>query len=391
VARQPTVIGGDGNGTGGPTVPASASAPASAPAPTGALSPPPARKTSARPTLRDVAARAHVSFKTVSRVVNNEPRVRPETAQRVQQAIRDLGFSRNYNARSLRRGVSSATIGLVIGDVANPFFAAMARAVEEVARTRGHLLVTASTDEDVDRERNVIAALIERRVRGIVVVPVGHDHRYLEPETRLGTAIVFLDRPPGRIEADRVLLDNVGGARLAVEHLIAHGHRRIGILVDRLDVFTLAERYHGYRQALEAAGLPLDETLVRFGCHTTEAAALAVRELLELPDPPTAIFTTNNRMSVGAVEVLAEMAEPPALVGFDDFELARALRLPVTVVSYDQEALGRTAGRLLFDRLDGDRREPQAVTLPTRLIERGSGELRPPGVPMGYAVSTREE
>jgi LacI family transcriptional regulator len=388
VSRQPTLIGGDGTGGAAPPAPASARAPTSTSGPASTNGP---RASSARPTLRDVAARAHVSFKTVSRVVNNEPRVRPETADRVRLAIRDLGFSRNYNARSLRRGVSSATIGLVIGDVANPFFAAMARAVEEVARTRGHLLVTASTDEDVDRERNVIAALIERRVRGIVVVPVGHDHRYLEPETRLGTAIVFLDRPPGRIEADRVLLDNVGGARLAVEHLIAHGHRRIGILVDRLDVFTLAERYQGYREALEAAGLPLDETLVRFGCHTTDAAALAVRDLLELPDPPTAIFTTNNRMSIGAVEVLAEMAEPLALVGFDDFELAAAVRLPVTVVSYDQEALGRTAGRLLFDRLDGDRREPQAVTLPTRLIERGSGELRPPGVPMGYAASTRGE
>jgi LacI family transcriptional regulator, galactose operon repressor len=388
VSRQPTLIGGDGTGGAAPPAPASTRPPSSTSAPASTNGP---RATSARPTLRDVAARAHVSFKTVSRVVNNEPRVRPETADRVQQAIRDLGFSRNYNARSLRRGVSSATIGLVIGDVANPFFAAMARAVEEVARTRGHLLVTASTDEDVDRERNVIAALIERRVRGIVVVPVGHDHRYLEPETRLGTAIVFLDRPPGRIEADRVLLDNVGGARLGVEHLIAHGHRRIGILVDRLDVFTLAERYQGYRQALEAAGLPLDETLVRFGCHTTDAAARAVRDLLELADPPTAIFTTNNRMSIGAVEVLAEMPEPVALVGFDDFELAAAVRLPVTVVSYDQEALGRTAGRLLFDRLDGDRREPQAVTLPTRLIERGSGELRPPGVPMGYAASTRGE
>ena len=386
MARQPTVIGGDGDGTGSAEAPASGRTPASARSPASARTP--AR---ARPTLRDVAARANVSFKTVSRVVNDEPRVRPETAHRVQQAIRDLGFSRNYNARSLRHGVSSATIGLVIGDVANPFFAAMARAVEEVARTRGHLLVTASTDEDVERERNVIAALIERRVRGIVVVPVGHDHRFLEPETRLGTAIVFLDRPPGRIEADRVLLDNVGGARLAVDHLVAHGHRRIGILVDRLDVYTLAERYDGYRQALEAAGLPLDETLVRFDCHTTTDAGRAVRALLELADPPTAIFTTNNRMSVGAVEVLAELAEPLALVGFDDFELARALRLPVTVVSYDQEALGRTAGRLLFDRLDGDRREPQAVTLPTRLIERGSGELAPRAVPMGYPTSTREE
>jgi LacI family transcriptional regulator len=376
VPRQPTtLIGGDGDGPGGPT--ATGNDGPSAPA--------------GRPTLRDVAARANVSFKTVSRVVNNEPRVRSETADRVQQAIRDLGFSRNDNARSLRGGVSSATIGLVIGDVANPFFAAMARAVEEVARSRGHLLVTASTDEDVERERSVIEALIERRVRGIVVVPVGRDHRFLEQETRLGTAIVFLDRPPGRIAADHVVLDNLGGARLAVEHLVANGHRRIAILGDRLDVFTIGERYAGYRLALEASGLRVDEALVRFGLHSTDDAGRAVRQLLELGDPPTAVFATNNRMSIGAVEVLAEMAEPVALVGFDDFELAPALRVPVTVVSYDKEELGRRAASLLFDRLDGDRREPQSLTLPTRLIERGSGELRPPAVPMGYGGSTREE
>jgi LacI family transcriptional regulator len=363
LARQPAgLIGGEGDGNGRGTE-----------VPTGRIRAP----GSARPTLRDVAARANVSFKTVSRVVNNEPRVRPETARRVKQAITELGFSRNYIARSLRYGVSSATIGLVIGDVANPFFASMARAVEEVARARGHLLVTASTDEDVDRERSVIGALIERRVRGIVVVPVGRDHRFLEPETQLGTAIVFLDRPPGRIQADCVMLDNLGGARLAVDHLIRHGHRRIAIVGGRLDMYTIAARYQGYRDALEAAGIAEDLALIRVGCHSTDDAERATRELLELPDPPTAVFATNNRMAVGAVDALAELREPLALVGFDDFELAGALRVPVTVVSYDMEELGRRAARLLFDRLDGDRREPQSITLPTRLIERGSGELLP--------------
>jgi LacI family transcriptional regulator len=381
VARQPaSVVDGDGstngNGSGrGTDIPRPRSV----------------ARGSARPTLRDVAARANVSFKTVSRVVNNEPRVRPETARRVRQAISDLGFSRNYIARSLRHGVSSATIGLVIGDVANPFFASMAREIEEVAHERGHLLVTASTDENVERERSVIGALIERRVRGIVVVPVSHDHRFLEPETELGTAIVFLDRPPGRIKADCVMLDNVGGARLAVDHLVAYGHRRIAIIGERLDMHTIGERYAGYRAALAAAGIDLDPALVRWGCHSTEDAARAVRELLDLADPPTAVFATNNRMAIGAVDVLADMTQPLALVGFDDFELARTLRVPVTVVSYDKEELGRRAARLLFDRLDGDRREPQSVTLPTRLIERGSGELPPRTGPpepvrMGHAA-----
>ena len=334
---------------------------------------------SGRPTLRDVAAVAQVSFKTVSRVVNNEPRVRPETAERVNQAIRELGFSRNYIASSLKRGMGAATIGLVIADVANPFFAVIARAVEEVAREREHLVVTASTDEDTARETDVIEALIERRVRGMLVVPVGHDHRFVSQELAMGTPIVFLDRPPGLIEADSVMLDNMGGARLAVSHLVAHGHRRIAILGDRLDVHTLGERFQGYREALSEAGIAVDEAFVRFGCHDTAEAAAAVRDLLDSPNPPTAIFATNNRMSVGSVDVLADRDQPVALVGFDDFELAAALRLPVTVVSYDTAELGRRAAEMLFARLDGDDGPPSRITMPTHLIERGSGELAGPG------------
>lgn len=330
-----------------------------------------------RPTLRDVAALAQVSFKTVSRVVNNEARVRPQTAERVQRAIRELGFTPNYMASSLKHGVSAATIGLVIADVANPFFAVIARAVEEVAREREHLLVTASTDEDPIRERDVIETLIERRVRGIIVVPAGRDHRFLGQELTHGTAIVFLDRPPARLRADAVLLDNVGGARQAVDHLLAHGHRRIAIVGDRLDVYTMSERYRGYRASLEAAGVEIDDTYARFSCHDTRDAAEAVRALLRLPDPPTAVFATNNRMSVGSVEVIAQMDRPLALVGFDDFELAGALCVPVTVITYDLDDVARRAARLLFDRLEGDRGSPKAITVPTRLVERGSGELAP--------------
>lgn len=341
-----------------------------------------------RPTLRDVAVLANVSFKTVSRVVNNEPRVRPETAERVLAAIRELRFTPNYNASSLKHGVSSATIGLVIADVANPFFAVIARAVEEVARESNHLLVTASTAEDPERERDVIEALVERRVRGIIVVPVSRDHRFLRQELEHGTAIVFLDRPPARLRADAVLLDNFGGARQAVDHLLAHGHRRIAIIGDRLEVYTMAERYRGYRASLDAAGVEVDEQLARFGCHDTHDAAEAVRQLLRLPDPPTAIFATNNRMSVGSVEVLATLHHRLALVGFDDFELAAALSLPVTVVSYDLEDVGRRAARLLFDRLDGNRDAPRSLSVATRIVERGSGEVSPQGYPQRLPLGT---
>ena len=195
---------------------------------------------------------------------------------------------------------------------------------------------------------------------------------------RAGTGLVFIDRPPALIDADAVLLDNVGGARTAVRHLLGLGHRRIAMIGDEKRIFTAAERLHGYRDALDAAGQPFDPSLVRLGAHDADAAAAAVRDVLTIADPPTAIFTANNRITVGAIGVLRRgRRRRAALVGFDDFELAESLATPTTVVAYDAEELGRKAAELLLLRLAGDQRPPQRVVLPTRLIERESGELRP--------------
>src|SRR3954463_11440854 len=172
--------------------------------------------------MRDVAHTAGVSLKTVSRVINAEAGVAPTTAARVAEAIDVLGFERNDLARTLRQGGSSATLGLVIEDLANPFYATVAQAVEVAARDRGFLLITASAREDAERERELAGALLRRRVDALLIVPAGPDHRYISGR------VVFLDRPPRGIEADTVLLDNLGGASAAVEHLIAHGHTRIG-------------------------------------------------------------------------------------------------------------------------------------------------------------------
>lgn len=337
-------------------------------------------ETSARPTMREVAAMAGVSLKTVSRVVNNEPKVSPDTQRRVRAAIDSLGFRVNYEARSLKRGAGTATIGLVIEDVANPFFSVIARAVEEIAREHGHLLMTASSNEDAAREREVIDLLTSRRIVGLLVVPAGNDHRFLLPEIRMGTPVVFIDRPPGRIELDAVLLDNVGGARQATDHLLAAGHRRIGILLESRGVYTSEPRLEGHRQALREAGIPLDETLVRFDCRDAADAAAALHHLLALDDPPTGILAMNNRISIGAVKALSGVTaaggQRIALVGFDDFELADVLSPPVSVVAYDLPALGRRAAEILFDRIAGDARPARRVVMPTWIIPRGSGEVR---------------
>ncbi|MGZ4440753.1 MAG: LacI family DNA-binding transcriptional regulator, partial [Gaiellaceae bacterium] len=321
-------------------------------------------------------AAAGVSLKTVSRVVNGEAGVRPETAAAVNEAIAHLGFRRNYIARALRPGQRSHMLGLVIEDVSNPFYSAIFRGVEEIARSAGYLVITASSDEDPEREQALVHLFCERRVEGLIVVPAGDDHRYMLPEIRAGTGVVFVDRPPGVIEADAVLLDNVGGARSAVRHLLGLGHRRIAMLGDEERIFTAGERLRGYREEMAAAGKDVDPALVHLGAHDADAAEAATRGFMALTDPPTAIFTANNRITVGAIRVLWQNGFRTALVGFDDLELAESLAVPATVVGYDAAELGREAARLLLLRLAGDTSPPRRVVLPTWLVERGSGEVR---------------
>jgi LacI family transcriptional regulator len=330
-----------------------------------------------RPTMRDVAVLAGVSLKTVSRVINDEPGVAAATAERVNAAIAELGFQRNDLARSLRQGRTSSTLGLLIEDVANPFYSAIAQAVEAAARERGYMLITASCEEDPLRERELVGALLRRRVDALLLVPAAREHAYLERETADGTPVVFLDRPPIGLEADCVLLDNLGGARTAVEHLLARGHERIAVIADPESLYTARERLSGYRQALDAAGVPVRDELVRLGSHDSAQAEAVVRELLALPADrrPTALFAGNNRNTVGALHALRGAERPVALVGFDDFELADLLG--TTVVRHDSPRMGAHAAALAFERLEGGAGAPRRVVVPTELIVRGSGEVPP--------------
>jgi LacI family transcriptional regulator len=328
--------------------------------------------------MRDVAGTAGVSVKTVSRVVNGERGVRADTAARVDDAIGRLGFTRNDLASSLRRGRAGA-LGLVIEDVANPFYSAIARTVEDAAQARGHLLITGSCEEDSSRERQLALRLLRRLVDALLIVPAGTEHRYLLPDLAAGVPIVFLDRPPGDIEADTVLLDNLGGTRTGVEHLLGQGHERIGFVGDAPHLYTAAERLAGYRLALADAGRSPRDELLRTGSHDAPHAERAVRELLELPPDrrPTALFTSNNRNTVGALRALRAAPHPIAIVGFDDFELADMLPTPVTVVRHAPEEMGRIAAELAYARLDDGARPPQRRTIGLELVIRGSGEVPP--------------
>jgi LacI family transcriptional regulator len=328
--------------------------------------------------MRDVAALAGVGLKTVSRVVNGESSVSDETRARVEAAIDRLDYRPDINASLLRRrGRKTATIGLVLEDVSNPFSSALHRAIEDRARERGVMLFTGSCDEDSDCERELIGTFRARRVDGLVVVPASPDHRYLIPEQRAGTPLVFVDRPARFLNADSVISDNEGGAERAVSHLASFGHRRIGFLGDALEIQTAADRLQGYRRGLAALGVEDDPALVRTGLRSVEVAASAVTELLRTANPPSAFFTAQNLITIGALHALRELGleQKTALVGFDDIELADLLEPAVTVVAQDPAAMGRAAADMLFRRLDGDDSPPEHVVIDVELIARGSGEI----------------
>jgi LacI family transcriptional regulator len=330
-----------------------------------------------RPTMKDVAALAGVSLSTVSRAVNRDPKVDEALAERVRHAIELLGYQRDEAASALRRtGRVSASLGIIVEDVSNPFFSALHRGVEDRARERRFLTFAGSSDDDVERERDLADAFVARRVDGLVIAPAGHDHRYLERERAAGIPLVFVDRPAEWIEADAVLSDNAGGAEAATTHLLGAGHVRIAFLGDRAELFTAGERVRGYAAALERAGVP---ELVRQDLDEPAAYA-ATCELLTGPDPPTALFSAQNLVTLGVVRALHHLGahERVAHVGFDDVPLSDVLVPALTVVAQDPYGIGRAAAELVFARVDGDDGPPRRAVLPTRLIPRGSGEL-PPG------------
>jgi LacI family transcriptional regulator len=335
-----------------------------------------------RPTLRDVAARAQVSFKTVSRVVNNEPGVSPVLTERVRRAIEELKFQPNAGARSLRRSDGrTSSIGLLLEDVSNPYSASVQRAVEDEARPRGVLVFSGSLDEDPARERELVRAFTARRVDGLLLAPASTDQSYLDREVRAGTAIVCVDREAQGLAVDSVITTNVSGAAEGVRHLAASGHRRIAYLGDRWAILTARQRYEGYRTALAGFGIPLDPSLVFHELHDPKAADGSVTALLERPDPPTALFTAQNLVTIGAVRALrrAGRERSVAVLGFDDFPLADLLSPGVSVVAQDPAAMGRLAADLLFRRIAGEDRAARTHVVPTTLVRRGSGEIPPPG------------
>jgi LacI family transcriptional regulator len=329
--------------------------------------------------MREVAALAGVSLKTVSRVINTEPAVSAAVRSRVLAAIDRLDYRHDHAASSLRRSDrKSSTIGVLLEDVANPFSSSLHREIEDVALKRGVLVLAGSSDEDEAREQQLIAAFTSRRVDGLIIVPASHDHSYLLSERRAGTPMVFVDRPPEFLDADSVLADNQAGVRRGIAHLAAHGHRRIAYLGDLMTITTAVERHRGYLAEMAAMGVDIDPQLVRLNIHGIEMAEAVVTEALQAPRPPSAFFTSQNLLTIGASRALhrLNLHQRIALVGFDDVLLADMLEPGITVIAQDPSAMGRTAAEQLFRRIDGDASPSIHAVIQTQLITRGSGEIR---------------
>lgn len=350
-------------------------------------------------TIRDVAKLAGVSIKTVSRVVNREAGVSSDLLGQVESAIRMLNYQHNAAAGNLRRlNQRTATIGLILDDVANPYCSAMHRSVEKIAHQHGMLVLTGSNDEDAAREAELAIALASRRVDGLIVMPATPEANYLRATghesavaaasaerernallrvRQSGCPIVFVDRPAPFADADSVTVDNRSGSTQGVLHLARHGHRRIAFLGDWLAIWTAAERRAGYIEGLALAGLPLDPRLVQPDLRDSDAAQQITGALLDMDNPPTALFTSRNQVTIGAVRALQErdMQQKIALLGFDDFALADMLKPGVSVLAQDPVEIGRVAAELIFARLAGDQKPPEHRVLPIRLIARGSGEI----------------
>lgn len=342
--------------------------------------PPEPRSTTARATMREVAALAGVGIKTVSRVINGEPNVSADMIARVRAATEKLDYQPDIYAGNLRRADrKTRTLGLVVGSVANPFSGAVNRGVEDVAGDRGVAVFASSLDDDATRETRIVGEMLRRRVDGLILTTVKNNQAYLVPEQQRGTVIVFVDRQPAGIEADAVLTNNAEAAGTATGHLILAGHRSIAYLGDREELWTARERRRGFLEQLGAVGIPTAGAIVINELHDEETAFRATMDTMTRADPPTALFTSQNLVTVGAVRALRHLGlqREIAIVGFDEIPLGDLLEPGITLVAQDPYGIGRVAAERVFARLDGDRSDASQHIVPSKLIVRGSGEIRP--------------
>jgi LacI family transcriptional regulator len=328
-------------------------------------------------TIKDVAKDAEVSIATVSHVINGTRHVSEELTSRVRKSMAKLDYHPDRVARSLRTQKTHA-IGIIVSDISNPFFSVLVRGAEDTAAEQGYSLIIANTDEDIEKERLYINVFRQRRIDGMLIAPTGQADEDLQSLAASGIPFVFVDRRIASPDASSVLSDNINGAMSAVQLLIDAGHRRIGIILGRKGVSTGEERYLGYQQALQDAGIAEDATLVARGDFRIAGGIRACNQLLDLPDPPTAIFSLNNLTAIGVLCAIKERGlrypNDVSVVSFDSpWWMDRVLSPALTYVKQDPYEIGGVAMRRLITMLEDPQSEreqgvPAEIRIPTQLV-----------------------
>lgn len=333
-------------------------------------------------TIRDVAAHAGVSPATASRALNDAPGVRPERRAAVRRAVRELGFVPHGVARSLARG-RTGTVGLIVADIINPFYAETAKAIIDAARGRGYAVILCNTDNLPRLQAEQVETLRRQRVDGVLLGSVHLRDPAIERLIRDGFPCVMFNRRLASRRGSWVVLDNVRGAEEATRHFLALGHRRIGFVAGPADFSTAIERLDGYRRALRQAGIEPDDRLVRQGQFRPELAYQAAGELLRLPGRPTAVLAGNDVTALAVLDAAADLGlrvpDDLALCGFDDTSLSRRRELALTTVAQQKDEMGRLAAGYLIELIEDPgrfRRRPiHHVLPPTLVIRRSCGAL----------------
>lgn len=330
-----------------------------------------------KPTLKDVAEAAGVSTMTASRVVSGRGGVSPEMTRRVRAAVKKLGYARNEAARLMRPGQRSGLLGVIVTNIDNPYYAQVLLGVESAAQRAGRLIITGISHNDPALEAQLVQDLVARRIEGLIVVPASADAPHLAAVAASGVPLVLASRSIQQGGADTILVDDVGGASRAVAELLQEGLHPVAFIGGPDAIATAARRHEGFLLAHARAGVTVRQDLVRRIPPEAELIGTAIRSMMELPEPPRAFFTTNNRYTVSALRVLLELQRAgggsPPLVGFDTFELADLVPYPMRLIEHDAKALGRLAAEMAVRRIDGtDQTPPVTTTLPSTAVVSGA-------------------
>ncbi len=315
-----------------------------------------------KPTIEDVAKRANVSIATVSRVINNQGGVRKVTEERILNAINELGYIRSALARSMKRKETN-TIGIIVPDIKNPFFPLVVAGIEQKAREKGYFTILSSTNESPNVEEDIVKIFIERGVDGVIITTANESGDHIKLLQDQHIPIVAIDRAIKKFDVDTVLVDNVSGSYHAIQHLILQGHKRIAIICGPLTTTPGSERLLGYKKALEEYNLPIDESLIIQGDFMEGSGYKATQELYDLKDRPTAIFSSNNLMTIGCMKALMDiewkLGEEVSFIGFDDVDIATFMKPRLSVVSRPMNTLGEMAFQFLYERMQNKENLPK--------------------------------